>query len=232
MVLSSTAPTGQALTEDGIQAQPQRALSFTFDDGPDERWTPLVLEQLARCEVTATFFMVGERVRAQPELAHTVLDAGHEIQLHCHRHIRHTEMTEAELLLDTEMVLDALAAIGVHPRLWRAPWGICTDASIRVAARFGLQLVRWSIDTHDWRGDRPARMLAHARDRLLDGGAVLMHDALGSGARRSGCENTLELLPGLAAAALAHGLALAPMRWQAMSAPAIATSAPVIEVGV
>lgn len=200
--------------------QPRCALSFTFDDGPDETWTPLVLEQLARCEVTATFFMIGERVRVRPDLAGSVLAAGQEIQLHCHRHIRHTELTEAELLLDTETALDALAVIGVYPRLWRAPWGICNDASVRVAARLGLQLVSWSIDTRDWRGDRPLRMLAHARDQLLDGGAVLMHDAIGPGARRAGCQNTIALLPALAAAARARGLALAPMRPQAMSPPA------------
>jgi peptidoglycan-N-acetylglucosamine deacetylase len=175
--------------------QPQ-CLSFTFDDGPDETWTPLVLEQLARCEVTATFFMIGERVRLRPEVANLVLAAGQDVQLHCDRHVRHTELTEAELLLDTETALDALWQIGVRPRLWRAPWGICNDTSVRVAAR----------------GDLPLRMLARVRERLHDGGAVLMHDAIGPGARRAGCQNTVALLPALAAVARDRGLALAPMR--------------------
>ncbi len=219
--MSSTTPTGPPTTEESAQAQPRGALSLTFDDGPDERWTPRVLEQLARCEVTATFFMVGERVRAHPDLARTVLAAGHEIQLHCDRHVRHTELTEPELQLDTEMALDALATVDVRPQLWRAPWGICTDASVRAAAQVGLRLVRWSIDTHDWRGDQPHEMLAAVHDQLADGGAVLMHDAIGPGARRAGCQNTVALLPALAAAARAHGRALAPMRHQAISTAAI-----------
>jgi peptidoglycan-N-acetylglucosamine deacetylase len=193
------------------RAHPQRVLSFTFDDGPDETWTPLVLEQLARCEVKATFFMVGARVRARPDLARAVSGAGHDVQLHCDRHIRHNELTEAELMRDARTALDTLAAIGARPRLWRAPWGIATDASRRVAARLALRLVRWSIDTHDWRGDPSSRMLAKACGQLLDGGAVLMHDALGPGARRAGCENTVALLPALAEAARARSLALAPM---------------------
>jgi peptidoglycan-N-acetylglucosamine deacetylase len=188
-----------------------RALSLTFDDGPDPTWTPRIVEQLQRCHMAATFFMVGECVLAEPLLARKVLAAGHGIQLHCHRHVRHTELTEAELQHDGESALAALESVGVHPRLWRTPWGVCTDASHRVAERLGLQLVRWSIDTHDWRGDDPQAMLDRARSLLGGGGAVLMHDALGPGARRAGCQNTLALLPQLVAAARDHGLPLAPM---------------------
>jgi peptidoglycan-N-acetylglucosamine deacetylase len=188
-----------------------QALNFTFDDGPDRAWTPRVLAELEHCRVKATFFMVGERVLAHPGLARQALAGGHDVQLHCHRHIRHTELTEAALAHDTETALAALESVGVRPRLWRTPWGLSTDATHRVASRLGLQLVRWSIDTHDWRGDAPRRMLAHARPRLAEGGAVLMHDALGPGARRAGCENTLALLSALTAAAHMEGIALAPM---------------------
>jgi peptidoglycan-N-acetylglucosamine deacetylase len=196
-----------------------RTLSLTFDDGPDATWTPQILQQLQRCHATATFFMVGERVLADPGLAHGVLAAGHDIQLHCHRHIRHTELTEAELQHDSESALAALASLGVRPCLWRAPWGVCTAASHRVAERLGLQLVRWSIDTHDWRGDEPRAMLEQARLQLAGGADVLMHDALGPGARRAGCQNTVALLPKLVAVGRAHGLPLLPMACRAPSRP-------------
>jgi peptidoglycan-N-acetylglucosamine deacetylase len=205
----------------GLLGRPRNmppALSLTFDDGPDATWTPQILRQLDRCHAAATFFMVGERVLAKPDLARQVRAAGHDVQLHCHRHIRHTELTEAELQHDGETALAALAKVGVRPQLWRAPWGVCTDATRRVAARLGLQLVHWSIDTHDWRGDPPQAMLDHARRRLAAGGAVLMHDALGPGARRPGAQNTLALLPQLTAAARAHGLLLAPMDYRRTSA--------------
>jgi hypothetical protein len=60
-------------------------------------------------------------------------------------------------------------------------------------------------------------MLDHARSQLADGADVLMHDALGPGARRAGCQNTLALLPKLAALGRAHGLLLAPMAYRARS---------------
>ncbi len=189
----------------------RRTLSLTFDDGPDPTWTPQILRQLQRSRTAGTFFMVGELVLSQPGVARSVLAAGNDIQLHCHHHIRHTELTEAELQHDSESALTALESVAVRPRLWRTPWGIHTDATHRVARRLGLQLVRWSIDTHDWRGDPSQAMLDRARSQLADGGAVLMHDALGPGARRVDCQNTVALLPALTAAARANGLLLAPM---------------------
>lgn len=182
-------------------------IGLTFDDGPDERWTRRVLEELELCRVRATFFVLGERVEATPGVVRTTVDAGHEVQLHGHRHLRHSRLTEEEIELDTRAALDALAHVGVRPTRWRTPWGIATSASERVAARHGLTLVHWTIDTHDWRGDPALAMLARARGQLAPGAVVLMHDGLGPGAMRSGCENTVELLAPLIAAARARALA-------------------------
>jgi peptidoglycan/xylan/chitin deacetylase (PgdA/CDA1 family) len=183
-----------------------RTLSLTFDDGPDELWSARVLEVLAQLKTRGTFFMVGERVREAPAAARAVVEAGHDVQLHCDRHVRHTQLSELELELDTCEALDAFAQIGVSPDTWRTPWGIRTDASERVAKKHRLRLVGWTIDTHDWRGDRAAEMLSRARPQLAPESVVLMHDGLGPGALRSGCENTVELLAPLVAAARSKGL--------------------------
>jgi peptidoglycan/xylan/chitin deacetylase (PgdA/CDA1 family) len=188
-----------------------RVLSLTFDDGPAEVATRGVLKTLQECDVQATFFMVGERVRAAPSLARAVLDAGHEVQLHCDRHVRHTELSESEIERDTTAALETFAAIGVRPTHWRTPWGVRTAATASVAHRHRLTLVGWTIDTHDWRGDPAPAMLARARSFLAGGGIVLMHDALGPGALRAGCENTIGLLAPLIALAHAEGLGVGPL---------------------
>jgi peptidoglycan-N-acetylglucosamine deacetylase len=166
-----------------------------------------VLEQLERCRARATFFVLGERVERTPAVVRAAVEAGHEVQLHGYRHLRHSGLAEEEIELDARAALGALAQVGVRPTRWRAPWGIATPASERVAARHRLTLVHWSIDTHDWRGDPAPAMLARARGQLAPGALVLMHDGLGPGALRSGCENTVELLAPLIAAARARGLA-------------------------
>jgi peptidoglycan/xylan/chitin deacetylase (PgdA/CDA1 family) len=166
-----------------------------------------VLEELERCRARATFFVLGERVETTPAAVRAAVEAGHEVQLHGYRHLRHSRLTEEQIELDTCAALEALAHVGVHPTQWRTPWGIVTPDSERVAAHHRLTLVHWTIDTHDWRGDPAHAMLARAREQLAAGAVVLMHDGLGPGALRSGCENTVELLAPLIAAARARGLA-------------------------
>jgi peptidoglycan/xylan/chitin deacetylase (PgdA/CDA1 family) len=186
--------------------------TFTFDDRPDPSWTPRVLAELDRCGAPATFFVVGERLADDPGPARATLEAGHGVELHCHRHVRHTELSEAELEADTIAGLAELerAELG-RPRHWRTPWGVRTAATERVAARHGLRLVDWTIDTHDWRGDGSAAMLETAGALLGDGAIVLMHDALGPGALRAGVEETVGLIEPLAALARGQGLRLAAL---------------------
>jgi len=181
--------------------------AFTFDDGPDPIWTPRVLAEFDRCAAPATFFVVGERLADDAGPARAALEAGHEVELHCHRHIRHTELSEAELEVDTTTALAEFeqARLG-RPRYWRTPWGVCTAATARVAARHRLRLVDWTIDTHDWRGDGSAAMLETAGALLGDGAVVLMHDALGPGALRSDVDGTVGLIAPLAALARSRGL--------------------------
>jgi peptidoglycan-N-acetylglucosamine deacetylase len=186
-------------------------LKLTFDDGPDQEWTPRVLEELARCDARATFFLVGEHLGAASAQVHATLEAGHEIGLHCQRHIRHSELNEAQIAIDTEAALDVLAMLEVTPKAWRTPWGVTTPASLEVAEHFGLELVGWTLDTHDWRGDSASTMFAAAHANLAephreDETVVLMHDALGPGALRTGCEETVALIAPLVA--LARGLEL------------------------
>ncbi len=183
-------------------------VSLTFDDGPDPLWTLRVLRELDRSATSATFFMLGARIEAAPRVVQAALAAGADVQLHGHRHLRHDERDEEEIERDTATALAAFARIGVRPLRWRAPWGIVTPATERVAARHGLELVGWTIDTHDWRGDAAGEMLARAKPALTPDAIVLMHDALGPGALRAGAQNTLELIAPLVGAARERGLSV------------------------
>jgi peptidoglycan/xylan/chitin deacetylase (PgdA/CDA1 family) len=186
-------------------------IALTFDDGPDPEWTPRVLDALADAGARATFFVLAPRATAAPELIARMLGEGHAVQLHAHAHIRHTKLPEAVGADDTDRALAALATLDVRPTLWRTPWGVNAEWTERVAAARGLELVRWTADTHDWRGDRVAAMLAAIEEDVTDGAIVLCHDALGPGATRDGCAETVALIEPLVALARRRGLEPVPL---------------------
>jgi peptidoglycan/xylan/chitin deacetylase (PgdA/CDA1 family) len=99
----------------------------------------------------------------------------------------------------------------VHPARWRAPWGVETADTRAVASERGLELAGWTLDTHDWRGDAAARMQARCAPALAEGAVVLMHDGIGPGARRAGCEATARLAAGLIRRARRLDLRLEPL---------------------
>jgi peptidoglycan/xylan/chitin deacetylase (PgdA/CDA1 family) len=183
-------------------------VALTFDDGPDADWTPGVLAELARHGATATFFVDAPRAMAQPLLIRAMREGGHEVGFHCVQHLRHTEMSDAALAAEAAEGLEILGWLGIRPTAWRAPWGEVTAATRRVAAEHDLEIWDWSFDSHDWRGDSCEEMLAALASEggLAGGDVVLMHDALGPGALRSGCAETVALTGALLAAAAEAGL--------------------------
>jgi peptidoglycan/xylan/chitin deacetylase (PgdA/CDA1 family) len=166
------------------------SLTLTFDDGPDERGTPAVLEALRAERATATFFVGGPEAERHPDLLAQIVEDGHGIGLHCDAHIRHSELDRAGVLRDTERALGRLDALRVAPTLWRTPWGVTEPFTREIADRFGLRIIGWDLDTHDWRGDSAETMLAATRHGLRAGSIVLLHDGIGPGARREDCRQT------------------------------------------
>ena len=104
--------------------------------------------------------------------------------LHCHEHVRHSSRSLQWIRRDASRALKLMASIGVRPSLWRTPWGDTTARSQRVAQENGLQIVGWTVDTHDWRSDSAEEMFRLTAPGLLDRAIVLAHDGIGPGALR------------------------------------------------
>ncbi len=183
------------------------AVQLTFDDGPDPRWTPAVLDALADAGLEATFYVIAPKAARHPELVRRVRAGGHAVELHCHAHVCHTDLDAEGVEADADAALRTLQRLGVRPTRWRTPWGKTTCASYATAARHGLDVAGWDLDTHDWRGDEASAMLAALEPGLRPGAVVLLHDALGPGARRDGCAETVALVGLLGERLRALGLA-------------------------
>ncbi|WP_337439835.1 polysaccharide deacetylase family protein [Alistipes sp.] len=167
-----------------------RRVALTFDDGPDPQRTPAVLDLLARQGVRATFFVVGARAEAHPELVRRMVAEGHVVGNHSYTHswrfpLRSLGRTVEELRRTGE-VLHRIT--GRQPRLFRPPFGVTNPTIARAVRRLGLDPVGWSIRSLDTMGQSPERVAARILRRLHPGAVILLHD------RCAGSERLVGLL--------------------------------------
>ena len=168
----------------GPRSRPEVAL--TFDDGPHPETTRRVLAILSEHGVRATFFVLGEKARAHPDVVREIVAAGHALGLHGYTHDRLYSLRSAvRLEADLERARAAVEeAAGVRCTLFRPPVGFVSYAVALAAERTGLTLVGFTARTRDASPRaEPAAVLARAT-RALDNGAILvLHDAAEAGHR-------------------------------------------------
>ena len=146
-------------------------LALTFDDGPDPRWTPRVLDMLARLHVQATFFVLGSAVQAHPELIAREVAEGHEVAVHNWVHTDVYGVSFSELSDSVERTCEAIVAAGApSPRLWRPPYGRVDAPAMMVASLKKMDLLLWSVHTPT------AAKAAAVKDTAGAGSVVLCHD--------------------------------------------------------
>ena len=157
----------------------RHAIALTFDDGPHPQGTPAVLSQLARYNVSATFFLSGAQVARYPEVAQEIHAAGHEIALHGYTHRLQLVCGPAVTIDEIVRSRDEVArATGVVAERYRPPYGVANGAAILAARTLRLQVVVWSRWGRDWKRDAtPLTITTHATRCLRGGEIVLLHDA-------------------------------------------------------
>jgi peptidoglycan/xylan/chitin deacetylase (PgdA/CDA1 family) len=157
---------------------PTPGVTLTFDDGPHPQGTPAVLDLLERHGATATFFMVGERVLAAPEIAREVAARGHGIAIHGHRHRNLLRLTPAAIARDLDAAYETIAEhTGTAPTLHRPPYGIYSWPAFAAVKRRGWSPLLWSRWGHDWRARiTPRQIAAEVTRDLGPGDVLLLHD--------------------------------------------------------
>lgn len=153
-------------------------VALTVDDGPDPESTPYLLKELDRVQARGTFFVLGERLAAHPDLGRRIVDSGNELAVHGWSHRPHVLRTPRAVAADLRLGRDCIRhTCRAEPRFWRPPHGIPTATGIRTARRLGLRLVLWSADGRDWRADiSSAAVAGRVARQLRAGGVVLLHD--------------------------------------------------------
>lgn len=179
---------------------------LTFDDGPVEPATRRVLDALDAEGVRATFFCIGENVRANPELAAEIASRGHEVGNHGDTHallpLRPSAVVEREIR-DGARALQR--ATGQRTGWLRCPKGYKSRRVERLARRLGHRLVGFSYPLHDVQNPPPSELVARTLARARSGDILLLHD--GHDPRKPRPRDAVvEALPGIVRGLRARGL--------------------------
>lgn len=171
----------------------KRQVALTFDDGPDRTFTPRILDVLRDHGVKATFFVVGNRVAAHPDVVKRMVREGHVVANHSWNHPNLAKLepdTVRAQLLRAEDIIFRVA--GYRPKLFRPPYGSIQESGILVARDLGYTIVNWNVDSLDWKGLSAEQVSTNVLTHVLPGSIILLHSAGGEG---SNLEGTIRALP-------------------------------------
>lgn len=153
-----------------------RQIALTFDDGPDPRFTPQILDVLKKHHVKGTFFLMGSKVAKYPDIVRRIKREGHVIGNHTYWHPNLVKLNPGRIrkeVLQTEKVLNEV--IGFHPHLFRAPYGSLNEHVIAELEKLDYAVIGWSIDTLDWKSLTAKEIQKNVYDFLHPGAIILMH---------------------------------------------------------
>jgi len=189
-------PTFPILYHQGAGDEHQVVL--TFDDGPDPKWTPLILDILKQRNIKATFFLVGRQAEDYPGLVRRIVDEGHEIGSHTYTHANLSAISKEQISIElnaTQFLLESIT--GRSTTLFRPPYNADSRPSnidelepLKVVQeQFGYLIILESVDPEDWARPGTDEIVQRVKQQRHMGNVVLLHDA---GGNRS---QTVEALP-------------------------------------
>ena len=188
----------------------QNAVALTFDDGPDPLTTPVLLQLLKDYGVTATFFVIGQRVQAYPRLIQAILQNGHSLGNHSFSHdalvmFKGYRQVEKEVIAAQRLIRQ----FGVTPLIFRPPAGITYPSLRKVLQKCNLCAVNFSCRAFD-RGNRRIKHLSmRILRRVRADDIILLHDS--APPQSEHCEDWIVQVEAIILGLKARGLKIKPL---------------------
>ena len=165
----------------------RKEIALTFDDGPHMDFTPKLLEILKKCNVKATFFVVGEMAEKNPDLIRAEVAAGHSVANHTYHHVNLTKIPEEYVATEIKACGEVIKSItGKAPHLFRPPGGDYNKQVAQVSVALDYTMVLWTDDPADYANPGVSVLDSRLMNRISPGGIILIHD---------GAKETLDVLP-------------------------------------
>jgi peptidoglycan/xylan/chitin deacetylase (PgdA/CDA1 family) len=155
-----------------------KRVALTFDDGPDERSTPALLELLRERRLQAAFFGIGRRVATHSDIAARIVREGHLLENHSFAHSNATNFFSVQRLrTELNQAQEAIRqATGIAPTCFRPPMGLSNPRVFRAAREAGLKVIGWSARGLDTKLTDSEAVVSRICRRIEPGAIILLHD--------------------------------------------------------
>ena len=181
----------------------QKVCSISFDAAWGADNTQKILDVLAKYNVKATFFVVGNWATQYPDTAQAIVDAGHEVMNHSNAHDHFNSLSAEQIIADVTACNEKIEAItGICPTLIRCPFGEYDDHVIAAIRSMGMEPIQWDVDSLDWKGISADEITKRVTGKVQCGSIILFHNA---------GEHTPEALPAILDYLLGEGYTLVPI---------------------
>ena len=156
----------------------EKLLALTFDDGPDEDFTPQILDILKKYNVKATFYVIGEKVQYNKKIIKREFEEGHEIGNHTYTHINVSKNGYNRInkeIGDTQSAVKSV--IGVYPKTFRPPYRAISKDMCEIVKQKNMSIVLWSyVDAKDWQSPGVSSIVRSIESGIQNGCIILLHD--------------------------------------------------------
>ena len=161
-------------TNAGITVEEPPRIALTFDDGPNARYTPILLDGLKKRNIRASFFLIGENIEGNEDILLQMRKDGHLIGNHTWDHVQLDKIPAEKARLEIEKTNNRIyEASGIYPSYVRPPFGAWIKNLELSVTMFP---VFWDVDTLDWKNQNVDSILSVAEKQIHDGSIILMHD--------------------------------------------------------
>ena len=164
-----------------VDCSQAKCVALTFDDGPSP-YTDRLLQILNQNDARSTFFLIGNKVAANPAGAKRIADAGMEVANHTWEHPNMTTIPPEDIGSQISKANDAIqAATGQRPKLLRTAGGLINDNVLAAAKQQGMADINWDVIPFDWVNDSNTAATRYMlMTQIKPGSVVLFHDTYSS----------------------------------------------------
>ena len=180
-----------------------KCVSLTFDAAWGNEDTQQIIDILAKYNVKATFFIVGDWAEKYPDSVKALHDAGHEVMSHSNHHDHYASLTTEQIINDLNAANSHISAVtGVTPTLIRCPYDEYDNHVIDAIRSIGMEPIQWDVDSLDWKDLSATEITQRVTKGVTSGSIVLFHNA---------AKHTPEALPGIIEYLISDGYKIVPV---------------------